>query len=206
MNSAPRAIRVSHPILRLEVLSRDGTRAARERVFCQLQRESMPVEVCSVCTRREAIHRGATPSVDCTFPMPIGPVRPDPQGERTEVASLLSSGVSVVEETAPLREALALMKDGRRSLAVVDTEQKLVGVVHEMAFARGGDSPTGDGDITWAMSTALAVHEAMPVRAALRLLASSHLREATVVSSEGRPLGVFRDVDGLRWIANRRGQ
>jgi len=51
------------------------------------------------------------------------------------------------------------------------------------------------------MSTAIAVHERTPVRVALRMLAAHHLREATVISDEGTPIGLFRDVDGLRWIS-----
>ncbi len=54
------------------------------------------------------------------------------------------------------------------------------------------------------MSGSLAIHEAVPVRRALEVLAAAHLREATVIDDEGVPLGIFRDVDGLRWIVSAR--
>jgi CBS domain-containing protein len=199
---------VSHPILRLEVLSKGGTQSATERVFCRLRRKSTPVEVCAHCEHCDSIQRGHAPSVECTFTVPPGSKEHDPRGERTEVGALLSSGAVVVEQGASLGAALELLKDGeRRSLAVVDVEQKLVGVLHEMTFVqRAGRHAHGQHrreqqNVTCAMSTAIAVHEAMSVRAALHLLASSHLREAVVVDSEGKPIGLFRDLDGMRWIA-----
>ena len=64
--------------------------------------------------------------------------------------------------------------------------------------------PVRLGIVTASMSTAVAIHERTPVRVALKLLAASHLREATVVSDHGVPIGVFRDVDGLRWLAAAR--
>ena len=54
------------------------------------------------------------------------------------------------------------------------------------------------------MMSVIAIDERTPVRAALRLLAARHLREATVISREGVPIGVFTDVDGLRWVARAR--
>jgi CBS domain-containing protein len=59
-------------------------------------------------------------------------------------------------------------------------------------------------DVTTVMSHAVAIHESTPVRRALLFLASAHLRQAAVVDSDGVPLGVFRDVDGLRWLARAR--
>ena len=75
------------------------------------------------------------------------------------------------------------------------------GIVHEVTFLRRKNV---DEELTATMSSGLAIHEATSVRRALRLLASAHLREAIVVDDEGVPLGTFRDVDGLRWIARTR--
>ena len=54
------------------------------------------------------------------------------------------------------------------------------------------------------MSSPIAIDERTPMRTALKLLVANHLREATVISKERVPIGVFRDVDGLRWIAAAR--
>jgi CBS domain-containing protein len=209
----PRSRQVSHPILRLEVVGEGGAAQGSHRVFCRLRRQSVPLEVCTACFHSDAIKPGPTPTVECTVTLAPDQVTPDPRGDRTEVGALLSGGTVVVDQSASLREALRLMQaSGRRSIAVVDDEQVLVGLVHETTLldraARPGSAlasrlPPADGDATSMMSSALVVHEATPVRAALRLLASAHLREATVVTPDGRPIGVFRDVDGLQWLVHR---
>lgn len=185
-------------------------RSGAQRVFCRLRRASVDIEACARCAHCDAIRDGAVASVECTIPITPADGSADPAGERTEVGTLLSAGTTVIEDSASLRDVWRVLRtEDRRSVAVVDHEQKLVGVVHEMAFVRGAAGESGRprcdrGDLTCAMSAAMAIHEATPVRVALRLLASSHLREATVVSPDGKPLGVFRDVDGLRWIARAR--
>jgi hypothetical protein len=77
-----------------------------------------------------------------------------------------------------------------------------------MTFIHAGrlGPETAGASVACAMSSAMGIHEAMPVRTALRLLASSHLREATVIGNDGTPLGIFRDVDGLHAIAAARGR
>lgn len=196
--------RVSHPILRLDVLAPDGTRTSEHRVFCRLQRQSIEVNVCCECVHCDAVTDGHSPSVDCSIPVrPIAPAD-DPSGESVEVGTLLSGEMVVLSESAPVGRALGLLREvDRRSVAVVDENSVLVGLVHEAGFMGRLGSPRR-GVVSAAMSSALAVHERTPVRVALKLLAASHLREATVVSREGVPLGVFRDVDGLRWIAGAR--
>ncbi len=183
--------RVRHPILRLEVLAPDGTSTSQHRVFCRLQRESVEVEQCCGCVHCDAVTDGPQPSVDCSIPGRPLDHTDDPAGESVDVAAVLCRGTVVVSESAPLTHALRLIREhDRRSVAVVDSESVLVGVVHDSVRAT--------------MSTALAVHERTPVRMALRLLAANHLREATVVSTAGVPIGTFRDIDGLRWIAGAK--
>jgi CBS domain-containing protein len=190
----PRLSLTSHPILRLHVLPA-GT--GRDKVFCRLRRSSVSVEECAACPRCD----GITATVDCTIAIPEEHRAPDPDGDRTEVGTLLCTGATVIAQSASLGEALRyLREEDRRSLGVVNDDQRLVGVVHELAAF----GPSGDLTVNGAMSSAIAIHEATPVRTALRLLASAHLREATVVCPDGRPLGVFRDIDGLRFIAQGR--
>ena len=81
--------RVSHPILRLDVLEADGTRTSDHRVFCRLQRSSVRVDDCCECVHCDAVTDGATPSVDCSIPVrPLDPAD-DPLGESIEVGTLL---------------------------------------------------------------------------------------------------------------------
>jgi hypothetical protein len=110
-----------------------------ERVFCKLRRASTAVADCYGCERCDAVHRGPNPSVECTIPVAPEEASPDQLGERTEVGTLLSDGVLVVEQSASLQDAFGhLRHGGRSSLAVVDSGNKLVGVLHEVTFGRGG--------------------------------------------------------------------
>ena len=140
--------------------------------------------------------------------LPETSLEPDPRGVRTAVGEVLARGAVALDPSATTREALALLRaEDRRSVAIVDATQAIIGVVHEGSFATNAKAacprcvPTRGSHV---LSGTLTIHEAVPVRRALELLAAAHLREATVVDDEGVPLGLFRDVDGLRWIANAR--
>jgi CBS domain-containing protein len=203
--------RISHPILRLAVVGEDGTRQAEPRVFCRYQRRAIPVEVCRVCGHCDNITGEPDGVVACTVPRTPDDVDEDPDGGRTDVATVLLGGTIVLDPNTSVDTALALMRgEDRRSLAVVDAHGTVVGVLHEAAFVGGspliradadGRSGSGEHTVARAMSSPLALPGRTSVREALRLLAAAHLREATVVDQDGTPLGVFRDVDGLRFVA-----
>lgn len=194
--------RVAHPILHLEVLRPDGSREEQRRVFCRQQRRSVDAGTCHGCVHCGLVTGGPDPAIVCSIPRTREELTSDPTGERTEVGAVLRRSVVAIDPAAPIGDALAALRgEDRRSIAVVDGARALVGVVHEMAFLSPRDPAQ---DVAGAMSSALALHESTPVRRALRLLASAHLREATVVDGEGVPLGVFRDIDGLRWLAAAR--
>jgi len=198
------ASRVKHPILRLDVVEADGTRASDHVVFCRFQRQSVRVEECCQCVHCDSIEEGVQPIVDCTIPVSPRVLGDDPDGERTEVASLLCHGTVVIAQSVPLGQALTLLHDGDlRSVAVVDDAHVMIGLVHDAGFVSRSRRVHGDV-VSASMTSVIAVDERTPVRVALKLLAASHLREATVVSRRGVPIGVFRDVDGLRWIASAR--
>ncbi len=120
------------------------------------------------------------------------------------MGTLLRVGTGALRESATLSQALSMLHaDDRRSVAVVDESSALVGIVHEAGFV-GLRGPFHTMQVGASMSTPIAVHERTPVRVALRFLAATHLREVMVVSKDGIPLGVFKDVEGLRWIAGTR--
>jgi CBS domain-containing protein len=205
MDARPES-RVSHPVLHLEVVDRDGVRMAGRRVFCRLRRESVDVELCRSCVRAYAIRDGAEPSVDCHVVPPAGALDEDPLGVHSEIGTLLRSGTMAVATSASLADALRVLRAGdMRSVAVVGGDHVLVGVLYDVPLSeRSAKIGRATDDVTTVMSTAFAIHESTPVRRALVFLASAHLRQAVVVNQSGVPLGVFRDVDGLRWIARAR--
>ncbi len=197
------SLRIKHPILRLDVVGADGTLVSEHVVFCQQQRQTVHVEECCACVHCDAIAEGEPPTVDCSTAAPPAALPPDRDGESTAVASMLCRGTVVVAQSVSLVRALALVHDDdRRSLAIVDDAHVMVGVVHDGAAGRSRRPHAAS--VGAAMTAVIAIDERTPVRVALRLLAASHLREATVISGGGVPIGVFTDVDGLRWIARAR--
>lgn len=201
--------RVSHPILRLEVVHPNGVRSSEHRVFCRYQQRSVAVGTCCACAHCDSIVATPAPAVNCTISVPETSLLPDPLGVRTAVGEILDHGAVALDPDATIRDALRLLRsEDRRSLAIVDATHVVIGVIHEAAFATSASSglpPRSDQGVALLMSGTLAIHESVPVRRALELLAAAHLREATVVDDKGVPLGVFRDVDGLRWIVEARG-
>lgn len=200
--------RVSHPILRLEVVHPNGVRSSEHRVFCRYQQRSVAVGTCCACAHCDSIVGAPMRAVNCSIAMPETSQEPDPLGVRTAVGEILARGAVALDPDATIRDALELLRsEDRRSLAIVDASHIVIGVIHEAAFvatARAGLPPRSNQEVAHLMSGTLAIHESVPVRRALELLAAAHLREATVVDDEGVPLGVFRDVDGLRWIVEAR--
>lgn len=201
---------MSHRILRLEVIRPGGVRSSEHRVFCRYKRRSVTVETCSACVRCDSIVATPVPAVNCTIPAIDDDRGPDPLGEHTAVGQILVEGVVALEPSTTIGDALRLLRsEDRRSFAIVDESRAMIGVIHEAAFVtktQGRPSHrSNDETLAKLMSGTVKIHEAVPVRRALELLAAAHLREATVVDADGVPLGLFRDVDGLRWIvASRR--
>lgn len=194
---------VKHPILRLDVVGPDGTITTDHVVFCQHQHQSVRVEECTRCVHCDSIGEEPEPIVACTIPHAPLPRHQDPRGERVEVGSVLRHGTVVVGDSVPVGDAIAVLRAGdRRSVAIVDARHVMVGIVHDGALSRR--LAPSDEAVAAVMATTIAIDERTPVRVALKILAAKHLREATVVSGRGVPIGVFRDVDGLQWITSSR--
>ena len=122
----------------------------------------------------------------------------DPMGLVTPVAEVLTKKTFAIASETTLREATAhLRAEDRRSVAVVDDSRAVIGVVHERQRAGLFD----DLPVACVMGSKLALRISTPIRRALELMAAAHLREIIVVDENDVPLGTFRDVDGLRWIA-----
>ena len=178
------------PVLRLVVLGPEP-REPSERVFCRRRGESLTLSDCRQC---EAWVGDAEDAVVCVSPPEPPPE--DPEGERTAVGSVLCRGATVLADGTTLDEARLLLQDGSTA-AVVDESGRVIGTVDASAL-------TGPWLDLARIHASCTITESTPVRGALRLLASAHLREATIVTSDGEPIGIFRDVDGLFWLARAR--
>jgi CBS domain-containing protein len=175
-------------------------------VICRLRRESIDVGTCRDCTHCDAVTPEPAASVDCTITLPPQELTPDPLGERTEVGTLLRGETTAIASSASLRDALELLRArDLRSVAVVGGGHILVGLLYEVSLTQRCAKPgAADTDVRNVMSSPLAIHESTPVRQAIRFLAAAHLRQAPVVTTAGVPLGMFRDVEGLRWLTRAR--
>src|SRR5262245_29915374 len=105
-----RTTRVSHPLLRLEVLRPDGSRTWAHRVYCRYQRRSVPAGYCCACTHCDEITEDPAPSVVCSIPRLPEDLAADPAGERTEVGALLREGMIALDPGASIGEALRVLR------------------------------------------------------------------------------------------------
>ena len=112
-----------------------------------------------------------------------------------------------VREDVPLCKATALLVErGLSHLLIVDRDGQLLGQLRDLDLLDAStdlDAPS-DRPVHQVMSSALSVQECTSVHDALVLLARSHLREIPVVTPSGRLLGIFRDLDGLHALAQKR--
>lgn len=178
------------PVLRLVVLG-GPPREVRERVFCRRRGESLTLAECQRC---EAWVDVADDVVVCERPTEA--TERDREGEHTAVGAVLCRGATVLAEDATIEEAHRLLRDGATA-PMVDESGRVTGTVDASAISGPWLDPTRIHGVR-------AITESTPVRSALRMLASAHLREATIVTAEGEVLGIFRDVDGLFWLARAR--
>lgn len=200
MTDEPPRKHVSHPILRLDVIGPDGRKESVFRVFCRERGAPVPVPTCCACVHCEGVVEVPSPAVHCRVTESRADLPDDPLGLVTPVAEVLTSKTFAVEADTTLKDAIEhLRREDRRSVAVVDEEHVVVGVIHEGHRRERSDLP-----VATVMGSRLSLPVETPVRRALELMAAAHLREIVVVDDDHVPLGTFRDVDGLHWIAAAR--
>lgn len=191
---------VSHPILRLDVLRPDGRKESDFRVYCRERGAPVSVGVCGTCRHCEGIVEGPSPAVHCLVTESRADLPDDPLGLVTSVAEVLTPKTFAVGAETTLQDAIEhLRAENRRSVAVVDDTHAIIGVIHEAHRREPPDLP-----VAMVMGSRLSLPVETPVRRALALMAAAHLREVVVVDDDLVPLGTFRDIDGLHWLAVAR--
>jgi CBS domain-containing protein len=115
-----------------------------------------------------------------------------------------------VEVDAPVEELCAFFADREvHGAPVVDREGKLIGVVSEADIVRRHASQDATavkltvGDIMTKVAHALP--ESAPLAYAFGLLAASGVRQAPVVTDDGRVVGMITATDLIRWVARDLG-
>ena len=197
-----------HPILVRDVLRSDGSRTIAFRVFCPRNDRSVSVSECEVCPRCLEIGAegpGANGRVRCEA-IPSTSESPSADGA---VGSVLRESTLCVESDLSVPSVLALLVErGLSGVFVVDVAGRLLGLIRELDLCPsrqraivGPARPQETATAEEIMSSAIAIREETPVRDAIRRMARSHLRDAAIVARTGELVGVLRDIEGLRWIA-----
>ena len=197
-----------HPILVRDLLRSDGSRTIAFRVFCPRNDRSVSVSECEACPRCLEIGAegpGANGRVCCEAIPPTS----ESLSADGAVGSVLRESIFCVESDLSVTSVVAvLVERGLSGVFVVDVDGRLLGLIRELDLVRsrqrailGAAKPQETATADEIMSSAIAICEDTPVRDAIRRLARSHLRDAAIVARTGELVGVLRDVDGLRWIA-----
>jgi len=174
------------------------------------------VEVAPDVDGTSALVRCSPPRDDATTPPTDDPQAGDDLREDcTPVGAILRGATLCIACRTEVRELRALMVEGGLpGVFVVDEGGRLAGLVRERDLViaprltpNAGRAAPEAGVVRLVgavMSTATSVEEFASVCSALRRMAGAHLREVPVITRDGQLVGVLRDIEGLRWIADQR--
>jgi CBS domain-containing protein len=189
--------RIRRPVLEHSVVHPDGTHERRRRVFCGRLGRSMPLTECTRCPAflEEIGEEGADARIECSAEGP-GP-EDEVHAPRSDdpAAELVSQTLLCVNEHVLARAVVRLLEErGMPFILVVDEEGLVIGAIHAVNLQRLVAPTDRARDVMTSPGTA---GEATSVRAALLEMAASHRRHIPIVSHDGVPVGVVRDVDAL---------
>lgn len=205
------------PVLTRQTVAKDGSASLAFRVFCPSEAATLSLDHCRACDRCDGVEAGALPGetwLRC---------RPDigDEGEERMVGEILRRGFTAVSADVPASFLASLFAEGGLDeVPVVDETGRILGAVSELSLARAGGVdralPRGvqlrhvrerlaRATAADVMQPAIVVREGDSAHDAAIELAAHHGRCAHVVNSEGRPVGVVRDVDVVRAVGKPRG-
>lgn len=109
------------------------------------------------------------------------------------VESVMKQPVPCIPETAPINDAILAFGDSHTLLPIVDAEGKMTGVVTKtdvyraMTYGQEFHEPVG----TIAKREVAALHQGQSVQEALRVLYLKDVKQAPVLDSQSRPIGIL---------------
>lgn len=209
--------RARHPVLATRVLRADGTETTGFRVFCSERCETIDLDTCRACEVCDGVvPSGAGADVLCRPRVDVDDARP---GE------MMTGPLLCVEGDVPASRVTPLFVEHEVDcVLVVDGEGHLCGTIRGVDLVRA-TSPgfTSEPDTALSRATARVAVErfrsleardlmSTPVRIddsedldrAVRKLARAHARELVVLTRDGTPVGVVRDVDLLHAVRRKR--
>lgn len=206
-----------HPVLVRRVLRRDGSESVGFHVYCTERSHALDLDACREC----AVCDGIVAADDGTAEVRCRPRTSPPEAP----GDLMREAITCVEEDVPSSQITPLfLERGIETVLVVDARGRLMGTIRSGDLARAASAPHIPGlDPELAlvalrettarfaelragalMSTAVRIDDADDLERAVRKLARAHARELVIISRDGEPVGVVRDVDIVRAVARLR--
>jgi CBS domain len=207
------------PVRRRLTVLRDGSARASDLVFCERSGRSVPLSRCATCGHGGEVERdasGRNVTVECNR-FALSSTGAACEGQRlrgsevTRVAAILPVGLSLVRPViclssdVPLRVAartLAAEPSVAYGIAVVDESHRFVGVLPHSKVTIGLVSSLDDVAAMHVATEWGSIEEGASFGAAFGAMAATHARELIVLGEGRRFVGVVRDIDALRFVAN----
>jgi predicted transcriptional regulator len=201
-------------VRRVEHVSAGGRSDVTYTVPCSGMGRDVSLDVCGACARCRSMPEDATlvgAEVVCRVDPPnaSGPRLRDldmvEAALRTPLGDVVSSHATALDPDVSLEVATRLARErGMLALAVVDADQKPVGVVTWTELvANAGDATAQVGHIGRPVGSAYAKDG--PLLHALPAVSDDSVGYAIVVSKDGTFYGLLTASDVARWLARRAG-
>lgn len=188
------------PILGHAIVDSEGRSVRHLRVFCGRLGYSLSLDECRECPAY--LHTTEDEHIECRADGP-GPTDDAPVPSHDRAGSAELPRLLCVRDDVPGHELARLLADGSTPFVlVIDENGHAIGTVWATATVDALEVLARD-----LMTTPVIASETTTVRSALLQMASSHLRAISLVTQDGTPVGLLRDVDALAmWTALRRRQ
>jgi CBS-domain-containing membrane protein len=205
------------PVLVRRILRRDGTENVGFSVYCTEDGHALDLDACRAC----AVCDGVFAADDGAAEVRCRPRSTPPEAP----GGLMRGAITCVEEDVTSAQITPLfLERGVETVLVVDADGHLMGTIRSGDLARAASAPHIPGlDPELAlvalretsarfaelradalMSTAVRIDDGDDLERAVRKLARAHARELVIISRDGEPVGVVRDVDIVRAVARLR--
>ncbi len=181
-----------------ETVASDGTQARSLRVFCPPQQCSVEVSECSACKHVTSVGPGL---VRCS-PPPVS----EAAGLEIPAGAVAAPTITLARADVPGTRLLSIMPPEPWALPVVDASGHFLGFVSRSELTIPG--------LPWrlamalpaaalAVGSSLVVHEAVPLRRAIWLMAHRRARAIVLMDDAGVVRGALTDIGALGALGPR---
>jgi CBS domain-containing protein len=208
-NSSDKPHRVA-PLRLCTTITEEGEKL-QPFIHCPDSGKTIDALQCAGCARMRSIEW--TPNVggaiSCEANEAPSLVAIDPRADLGEAAArvlvrdVVGSVTTCIAPNLSIPTVKHLLKErGLRSVAVVDDNGKLQGLISRTDVTRAPDFGCAADMMPPHVH---ALPENAPIGHAIALMGFENLSEVPVVTDDGKVIGIFQAVDALRWVAERMG-